>query len=73
MGLLPSRATASPTTARRGYVCRLSLNARCILDDLVKGMGPDQTELSDLIGRSNTVMASLRPLGYKFVTFRDWL
>jgi hypothetical protein len=44
-----------------------SLNA-VYLDDLVKGMGPDQTELSDLIGRSN-VMASLRPLGYKFVTF----
>lgn len=38
------------------------------LDDLVKGLGPDQTELSDLIGDSN-VMASLRPLGYKFVTF----
>ena len=38
------------------------------LDDLVKGLGPDQTELSDLIGKSN-VVASLRPLGYKFVTF----
>jgi len=44
-----------------------SLNA-VYLDDLVKGLGPDQTELSDLIGDSN-VMASLRPLGYKFVTF----
>jgi hypothetical protein len=38
------------------------------LDELVKGLGPDQTQLSDLIGRSN-VMATLRTLGYKFVTF----
>jgi hypothetical protein len=44
-----------------------SLNA-AYLDDLVKGLGKDQTELSGLIGDSN-VMASLRPLGYKFVTF----
>jgi hypothetical protein len=44
-----------------------SLNA-VYLDDLVKGLGVDQTELSDLIGRSD-VMATLRPLGYKFVTF----
>ena len=38
------------------------------LDELVKGLGPDQTELSDLIGKSN-VVETLRPLGYKFVTF----
>jgi hypothetical protein len=38
------------------------------LDDLVKGLGADQTELSELIGNSN-VVASLRPLGYRFVTF----
>jgi hypothetical protein len=38
------------------------------LDDLVKGLGADQTELSDLIGKNN-VVASLKPLGYKFVTF----
>ncbi len=44
-----------------------SLNA-VYLDELVKGLGPDQTELSDLIGRSN-VVATLKPLGYKFVTF----
>jgi hypothetical protein len=44
-----------------------SLNA-VYLDELVKGLGRDQTELSDLIGNSN-VMATLRPLGYKFVTF----
>jgi len=44
-----------------------SLNA-VYLDDLVKGLGADQTELSDLIGKSN-VLASLRPLRYKFVTF----
>jgi hypothetical protein len=44
-----------------------SLNSS-YLDDLVKGLGNDQTELSDLIGNNN-VMASLRPLGYKFVTF----
>jgi hypothetical protein len=44
-----------------------SLNS-VYLDDLVKGLGPDQTELSDLIGKNN-IVASLRPLGYKFVTF----
>ena len=38
------------------------------LDEMAKGLGPDQTELSDFIGNSN-VMATLRPLGYKFVTF----
>ena len=44
-----------------------SLNA-VYLDELVRGLGPDQTQLSDLIGKSN-VLASLRPLGYKFVSF----
>ena len=44
-----------------------SLNS-VYLDDLVKGLGTDQTELSDMIGKSN-IMATLRPLGYKFVTF----
>jgi hypothetical protein len=44
-----------------------SLNA-VYLDDLVRGLGPDQTQLTDLIGKSN-VLASLRPLGYKFVSF----
>jgi hypothetical protein len=44
-----------------------SLNA-VYLDDLVRGLGPDQTELTDLIGKSN-VLASLRRLGYKFVSF----
>jgi hypothetical protein len=38
------------------------------LDDLVKGLGNDQTELSDLIGNSN-IVATLKPLGYQFVTF----
>jgi hypothetical protein len=38
------------------------------LDDLVKGLGPDQTQLTDLIGKNN-VLATLRPLGYKFVSF----
>ncbi len=44
-----------------------SLNSS-YLDNLVKGLGHDQTELSDLIGKSN-VVETLRPLGYKFVTF----
>jgi hypothetical protein len=44
-----------------------SLNAT-YLDDLVKGLGNDQTQLSDLIGNNN-VLATLRPLGYQFVTF----
>ena len=44
-----------------------SLNA-VYLDDLVKGLGADQTQLSDLIGLNN-VVTTLRPLGYKFVTF----
>jgi hypothetical protein len=38
------------------------------LDDLVRGLGTDQTELTDLIGKNN-VLATLKPLGYKFVTF----
>jgi hypothetical protein len=38
------------------------------LDDLVRGLGTDQTELSDLIGNNN-VLATLKRLGYKFVTF----
>lgn len=44
-----------------------SLNAS-YLDDMVKGLGTDQTQLSDLIGR-NDVVASLKPHGYAFVTF----
>jgi hypothetical protein len=44
-----------------------SLNAT-YLDELVEGLGNDQTELSDLIGR-NDALATLRPLGYRFVTF----
>jgi hypothetical protein len=38
------------------------------LDDLVRGLGTDQTELTDLIG-NNSFLATLKPLGYKFVTF----
>lgn len=53
--------------------CQTPLSLSCslnsvYLDDLVKGLGPDQTELADLIGKSN-IVATLRPLGYKFVTF----
>jgi hypothetical protein len=44
-----------------------SLNAS-YLDELVKGLSTDQTELSDLIGR-NDVVATLKPHGYSFVTF----
>jgi hypothetical protein len=44
-----------------------SLNAT-YLDELVKGLGTDLTALRGLIGR-NDVIASLRPLGYRFVTF----
>lgn len=44
-----------------------SLNAT-YLDDLVKGLGADQTQLKGLIVR-NDVMATLRPLGYRQVTF----
>jgi hypothetical protein len=44
-----------------------SLNS-VYLDDMVKGLGTDQTELSNFIGDSN-IRATLRPLGYKFVTF----
>ncbi len=38
------------------------------LDELVRGLGKDQTELADLIGKNN-VVATLKPLGYQFVTF----
>ncbi len=44
-----------------------SLNST-YLDDLVKGLGVDQTELTDLIARNN-VLATLRPIGYQLVTF----
>ncbi len=44
-----------------------SLNA-VYLDELVKGLENDQTELSGYIGKSS-VVETLRPLGYKFVTF----
>ena len=44
-----------------------SLNAT-YLDELVKGLDRDQTALSDLIGR-NDVLATLRPLGYRWVAF----
>ena len=44
-----------------------SLNS-VYLDDMVKGLGTDQTELSEMIGKSN-IVETLRPLGYKFVTF----
>jgi hypothetical protein len=44
-----------------------SLNST-YLDDLVRGLGRDQTELSGFIGCS-AVVETLRPLGYKFVTF----
>ena len=38
------------------------------LDDLVKGLGSDQTALHELIAR-NRLAETLRPLGYSFVTF----
>jgi len=38
------------------------------LDELVRGLGNDQTELADLIGKNN-VVETLKPLGYRFVTF----
>ncbi|APW59741.1 hypothetical protein [Paludisphaera borealis] len=44
-----------------------SLNST-YLDDLVQGLGRDQTELRGFIGR-NRIVETLRPLGYKFVTF----
>jgi hypothetical protein len=38
------------------------------LDEMVRGLERDQTALKDFIGR-NDVVATLRPLGYRFVTF----
>jgi hypothetical protein len=53
--------------------CQTPLCLSCSLngiyiDDLVRGLGTDQTELAGLIGKNN-VLATLKPLGYKFVTF----
>jgi hypothetical protein len=53
--------------------CQTPLSLSCSLnstyiDDMVKGLGVDQTELTDLIARNN-VLATLRPMGYQFVTF----
>ena len=50
-----------------GLSLSASLNAS-YLEELVKGLGNDQTELTDLIGKNN-VVATLKPLGYKFVAF----
>ena len=44
-----------------------SLNA-VYLEELVKGLGTDQTELTDLIGKNN-VVTTLKSLGYRFCTF----
>jgi hypothetical protein len=44
-----------------------SLNS-VYLDNLVRGLAHDQTELSDFIGKNNMI-ATLRPLGYKFISF----
>jgi hypothetical protein len=44
-----------------------SLNSE-YLDDLVRGLGSDQTEMRDLVGRNNLI-ATLRPLGYSIITF----
>jgi hypothetical protein len=38
------------------------------LDEMVKGLENDQTALRDLLAR-NALVETLRPLGYKFVTF----
>ena len=46
-----------------------SLNA-VYLDELVQGLGPDQTQLSDLIGKSN-IVATLRAARLQVRDLRD--
>jgi hypothetical protein len=62
---LASQSTANYCQTPLCLSC--SLNGT-YLDDLVRGLGNDQTELTDLIGKNN-VLATLKPLGYEFVTF----
>ncbi len=62
---IAKHSTANYCQTRLCLSC--SLNG-VYIDDLVKGMGNDQTGLADLIG-INDVVATLRPIGYKFVSF----
>jgi hypothetical protein len=62
---LAKRSTANYCQTPLCLSC--SLNS-VYLDKLVVGLEHDQTQLSDFIGKNN-LMATLRPLGYKFVTF----
>lgn len=49
-------------------LCLSSYLNAVYLDDWVRDLGGDQTELKRFIGQ-NRVVETLRPLGYKFVTF----
>ncbi|MGO9468898.1 MAG: hypothetical protein ACLQVF_32625 [Isosphaeraceae bacterium] len=62
---LANRSTANYCQTPLCLSC--SLNG-VYLDELVRGLGNDQTELADLIGKNN-VVETLKPLGYQFVTF----
>jgi hypothetical protein len=61
---------ARKSTANYGQtpLCLSAYLNATYLDELVKGMGTDLTALRDLI-RQNEIVASLRPLGYRFVAF----
>jgi hypothetical protein len=58
-------ATANYCQTRLCLSC--SLNVQYV-DDIVRGRGHDLTGLAECIGR-NSLIATLRPIGYKYVTF----
>lgn len=49
-------------------LCLSSYLNAVYLDDWVRGLGVDQTPLKQFVGQ-NRIVETLRPLGYKFVTF----
>jgi hypothetical protein len=61
-------ARKSPANYGQTPLCLSSSLNATYLDELVKGLGTDLTALRGLIYQ-NDVVASLRPLGYQFVTF----
>lgn len=61
-------ARNSPANYCQTLLCLASSLNGTYLDEMVKGLGYDLTAFREFIGRSN-VLATLRPMGYRHVTF----
>lgn len=61
-------ARQSPANYCQTPLCLSSSLNGVYLDEMVKNLQTDQTMLREFIGRNN-VLATLRPLGYRWVTF----